>query len=144
MKILKASLLAMIALGSLVAFGPVAAAPQKKADKVAKPKAQAGERKAKAPDRLRQMTEELKLTGDQQAKVRDLFKEEAAKRKELRQNSSLTQAERRAKSRQIRQKTEAKIKEVLTPEQKEKWQKSRPEQAKKAKPAAPQRERRKD
>src|ERR1041384_3871077 len=76
MKIKKSSLMAMIALGSAVAFAPLARAETSDA----KPTRVAA-RKAGAHDRLQHIADVLQLTDDQKAKVKPIFQDEAQKMK---------------------------------------------------------------
>jgi protein CpxP len=116
MKITKFSLVALIALGGLLAFSPVAQAQEKKAD------AQQEKGKGKGPDQLAQMTELLKLTADQQAKLKPIIEARAKKMAAIRE-ATTDQAERRAKTQELQPAFTADVKKILTPEQFDTWEK---------------------
>ena len=67
--------------------------------------------------RLSHMTEDLKLTEEQQAKIKPIINDEFAEINKLRGNDTINQAERRTKLQELNQQTAEKIKAVLTPEQ---------------------------
>ena len=110
--------MAMIALGSAVAFAPLARAETSDA----KPTRVAA-RKAGAHDRLQHIADVLQLTDDQKAKVKPIFQDEAQKMKALGQDTNLSKQDRMAKLKVIHQDTTAKIKPILTAEQLVKWNK---------------------
>jgi Spy/CpxP family protein refolding chaperone len=92
---------------------PAPKAPNAAATRPARPQGQ---------DRVARLTEQLKLTPEQQTKVEALFKDERDKAKDLRdQSQSLPQEERRAKMREMREGMDTKMKGILTPDQYEKW-----------------------
>ncbi len=136
MKMTKATLLALITIGGLTACGPMARAADTATDKPdSKPKARQGARPAqRAQDRLKALTEELKLTEDQQTKMKAVFKEQAEKAQALRKDTALSQEDRRAKGKEIREKFNAEVKKILTDEQFQKWEKSRADRQKRARP----------
>ena len=74
-------------------------------------------------DRLARMTKQLKLTDEQQAKIKPILEEQHNKMMDLRQDTSMTREDRFAKFREIRQESLQKIKPILTPEQQKKWEK---------------------
>ena len=115
--------MAIIALGSLLALGPVAQAQDKKPD--AAPNAPAGRRAAGGQDQLKRITEELKLTDEQAAKLKPILKEEIDKLRALRQDTSLSRQDRAAKTKEIRDAVTGKVKPILTADQVEKWNKFR-------------------
>ena len=135
MKTTQLSLVAVLALGSLVAFAPISQAQDKKDEKKEqKPEARPGERKGPGlQDRLQQMSEALKLTDEQKEKLKPIFKEEGEKLKALREDTSVAQEEKRAKGREIMEAVAAKIKPILTAEQATKWEELRAEAQKKRK-----------
>jgi len=120
MKATKFSLMAVIALGSVMALAPMTRAQENKDDD-AKPKAP--QRGARPQDRLKRIAEELKLTDEQKPKFEAAMKEQTEKLQELRQNTTLTPEERRPKLRELRQDLSAKMKKILDAEQFEKWEK---------------------
>ena len=115
--------MAIIALGSLVAFGPMAKADASDSKPAARGKGKAGARH----DRMKQIVDELNLTDDQKAKVKPIFQDEAQKMKALRQDTNLSKQDKMAKLKSIHEETDAKLKPILTSEQLEKWNKLREE-----------------
>ena len=73
-------------------------------------------------DQLARMTKQLKLTDEQQAKIKPILEEQHQKMMDLRQDTSMTREDRFAKFREIRKESLEKIKPVLTPEQQKKWE----------------------
>ena len=131
--------MAVVALGSLVAFAPMTQAQDKKDEKKEekkeqKPEAPPGERKRPAlQDRLQQMSEALKLTDEQKEKLKPILKEQGEKLIALRDDTNIPQEEKRAKMREITEAFTAKIKPILTAEQVTKWEEIRAEAQKKRK-----------
>ena len=123
MKATKFSVMAVIALGSVMALAPMTRAQEKKDDD-AKPKAPQRERTARPQDRLKRIAEELKLTDEQKPKFEAAMKEQTEKLQELRQNTALSAEERRTKVRELRQDLAAKMKKILDADQFEKWEKT--------------------
>ena len=119
----KLSLLAVL-LGSLLGVLPASRA----ADNDAKP---ADKTDAKAPptraERLKAVSEQLKLTDEQKEKIKPILQEERKKVRELRENKDLSRQDRVAKLKEIREDVGTKLKPILTPEQLEKWNKLRSE-----------------
>jgi len=115
--------MAVIALGSLVTFGPMAKADDSNSKPAARGKGKAGERH----DRMKQIVDELNLTDDQKAKVKPIFQDEAQKMKALRQDTNLTKQDKMAKLKSIHEETDAKLKPILTSEQLDKLNKTRQE-----------------
>jgi len=74
-------------------------------------------------DQLARMTKQLKLTDEQQAKIKPILEEQHQKMMDLRQDTSMPREDRFAKVREIRQESLEKIKPILTPEQQKKWEK---------------------
>ena len=72
---------------------------------------------------LARLTKQLKLTEDQQAKIKPIIQEQHKQMLALRQDTSLSREDRFAKFRQIREKSFEKMKADLTPEQQKKWEK---------------------
>jgi Spy/CpxP family protein refolding chaperone len=112
-----------MALGSLVAFGPMAKADESDSKPGARTKGKAGARH----DRMGQIVGELNLTDDQKAKVKPIFQDEAQKMKTLRQDTNLSKQDKMTKLKTIREDTAAKVKPILTADQFEKWNKLREE-----------------
>ena len=117
MKFNRTSLIAVIALGGLVAFGALAKAEDKPEGK---PHSKAhGDMK----DRGAKMAEELGLNEDQKTKMGDVMKEFGPKMKAIFDDASLSKEDKMAKVKAINEERSAKIKEILTADQFEKWQK---------------------
>ena len=127
MKTHKLSLVAVITLGSLMAFGSMAKADDTDSKPAASAKAKGGARR----DRANSVVDELNLTTDQKAKVKPIFQDEAQKLKALRQDTNLSKQDKMAKLKSIHEETDAKLKPILTPEQSEKLSKIRQEAHKK-------------
>lgn len=122
MKTNKYSVLAALALGSLLAFGFAARAQ----DQTNSPPAR-GQRGAQLREHLAKVAQELNLTDEQKSKVRAVLQEDREKLQALRADTSLTPAQRKTQLKQIRDDINAKMKGILTAEQYEKWQKMREE-----------------
>ena len=117
----------VIALGSLMAFGPIAKADDTDSKPAASAKGKAGARR----DRMKSVVDELNLTEDQKAKVKPIFQDEAQRMKALRQDTNLSKQDKMAKLKTIHEDIDAKLKPILTPEQLEKLSKTRQEAHKK-------------
>jgi periplasmic protein CpxP/Spy len=79
-----------------------------------------------APDpaeRTRELTEHLKLTSDQQTKVREALESEHSQIESLHQDTSLSQQERHSKMMEIRKNTDDQIRGLLDSNQQKKWDK---------------------
>src|SRR5438552_1087368 len=124
MKKNKVSMLAGLALGSLVALSTIARAEDKPETKPPQPPAGAEGRRTGLQDYRKKIAEELKLTDDQKQKWEAIFKEQSDKAKEIHSNTTLSSQDRMAKVKEMRESTETKIKALLTPEQQEKWKAS--------------------
>lgn len=74
-------------------------------------------------DQLARMTKQLKLTDDQQTKIKPILEEQHSKMMDLRQDTSMSREDRFAKFREIRQESMDKIKPILNPDQQKKWDK---------------------
>src|SRR4029077_16747263 len=115
MKIKRISLVAALALASLLAGSVLASAQDNKETK----------KEGRGPSverRLDQMTQELKLTDDQKPKVKAVLEEGQKKRAELR---DLPQDERREKGRALMADQNKKLKEILTADQYKKFEETR-------------------
>ena len=71
---------------------------------------------------LTQLSEQLKLTDDQKAKVKTVLEEERKKVQDLRADTSLSQQDLRAKRQALMQETSKKMKDVLTADQFKKYE----------------------
>ena len=121
MKTYKSKLLAMIALGGLVAFAPLVNADTAGSKSGRK----ATRRAAAANGQLKHIDDELQFTADQKEKCKPIFADEAQKLKALRQDTSLSKQDKAAKIKTIHEETNAKVKPLLTADQLEKWNKLR-------------------
>jgi len=127
MKANKLGFAGVLALSGLIAFSSVSFAqtnnpPQSPPAGAGGPGGRGGPRMT--PDeRLKQLSEALSLTKDQEAKIKPILQDEAKKMQAVRDDTALSQADRRAKTREISDESTKKIQEVLTPEQKEKYAK---------------------
>ena len=80
-----------------------------------------------ADERLKRMTNDFKLTADQQSKIKPILMDEQKKMEDLRNDSSGDRQAMRAKMMQIRQDTNDQVREVLDDKQKEKFDKQEQE-----------------
>jgi len=91
-------------------------------------KAKKGRDPPSVEQRMTRMTEELKLTDEQQPKVKAVLE---ASSKEMQGLRDLSREERRPKMQAIMDEEGKKLKDILTPDQYEKWQKMRDQMRKK-------------
>jgi Spy/CpxP family protein refolding chaperone len=77
--------------------------------------------------RLAKMNEQLQLTQDQQAKVKDILNDQWTKQQAIRSNTSLSQQDARKQMRELRKSEHEQIMSVLTPEQQQKAKQMRKE-----------------
>src|SRR5690242_17680973 len=115
MKLYKLSLIAALALGSLLVCTSNASAQNQNANTNAPTRPRHGP--PSVEQRVERMTTELKLTDDQKTKVTALFEADAKKMHELRSDTTLTREEQREKFRAMRTESDGKLKQILTPEQ---------------------------
>jgi len=122
MKIHKLILIAAIALSSLVGLARTGNAAEGDTQ---------GQRQRRgqqtAADRMKRLTEDLKLNEKQAKELETIFAEQMKEMRALRQDSNLSQEQRREQYTKLRAKYEPKIKKVLTTEQWDKYQKMRTE-----------------
>lgn len=123
---MKKSPLFAIVLGATIAFSPSAQAQEKKDD--AK-----GKGRASLEDRMKQLSEALKLTDEQKAKLEPILKDEAEKLRGIFGDQNASREEKGKKMQEARKDISAKVKAVLTPEQAEKYEKLQAEIAAKRK-----------
>ncbi len=121
---MKKSSLFALALGAVIAFSPAAQAQEKKGD---------GKGRPSPEERLKQLTEALKLTDEQKTKLEPIVKEESEKLRAIFADANATREEKGKKMLDARKEITAKVKAVLTPEQGEKYDKFVAEQAAKRK-----------
>jgi Spy/CpxP family protein refolding chaperone len=128
MKVKKMTLIAALAVGSLLVLNPALLAqdstntPPPGAPPAGGPPGGGPGMRGRGPS-LEQLTKDLDLTPDQQPKVKAVLDDQMQKMRDLRQDDSLSQDDKRAKGKTIRDEATAKLKEILTPEQFDKWQK---------------------
>jgi periplasmic protein CpxP/Spy len=72
-------------------------------------------------DQLKNLTDKLSLTADQQTKIKPILEDQSQQMQALMKDDSLSQDDRRAKGRSIRESTNTKIRDVLTDDQKKKY-----------------------
>jgi len=116
MKMPKLSLVAALALGSLLACTTITSAQDTKDSKEGK-KGRPG-----IEQMMERLTKEVTLTAEQQPKVKAVLEES---QKNMMALKDVPMQDRREKAKAIREEETKKIKEILTPEQFEKYQKVR-------------------
>ncbi|HWF18544.1 MAG TPA: hypothetical protein VG754_04725 [Verrucomicrobiae bacterium] len=124
MKSTKLGIIAAIALGGLMACGPIALAQ----DKPATPPA-SGDNSTPPPrgprgrgNPMQGILNKLDLTADQKEKVKPIVEDQGKQMRALFQDNSLSQEDRQAKRKSIMDATDAKLKDILTPDQFTKYQ----------------------
>jgi len=122
---IKQFLLVLVAAGAISIAAPFAAAqdsPSQNQNNDQQPSQQQGHRHGMDPaQRTQELTQKLKLTTDQQAKVKDALVSEHSQMESLHQDSSLSQDDRRAKMMDIRKTTDTQIRGLLDSNQQKKW-----------------------
>ena len=83
--------------------------------------------------RLKMLTEKLKLTADQQAKLKPILEDESTQMKTLHDDTSLAPEDKRAKMKELHESSTEKINAVLTPDQQSKWKQMKQEMMEKHK-----------
>lgn len=121
---MKKSSLFALALGAVIAFGPAAQAQEKKGE---------GKGRPSLEERMKQLSEALKLTDEQKAKLEPILKEEGEKLRAIFGDTNASREEKGKKMQEARKDIAAKVKAVLTPEQAEKYEKLQAEIAAKRK-----------
>lgn len=121
---MKQQFIAALVLGALVAFSPVTQAQEKKAE---------GRGRMSPEERMKQLTEALKLTDEQKTKLEPILKEEGEKLRAIFADTAGSREEKGKKMQEARKDIATKVKAVLTPEQGEKYDKFVAEQAAKRK-----------
>jgi periplasmic protein CpxP/Spy len=121
----KVSLIAALALGSLLAFSTSASAQDASTNKDAKKGGKGG--RMSVEQRMDRLSTELKLTDEQKPKVKAVLEESSKQMQGLR---DVPQDERRSKMQSIREEENKKMKEILTPDQMEKYKKMQDEMKK--------------
>jgi len=125
---LKQFMLVLVASGLVATAAPFASAqnsPPSTQTNDQSPSAQEdGGRHHGPPDpaeRTRELTKHLKLTSDQQTKVREALDSEHSQMESLHQDTSLSQQDRRRKMMEIRKNTDDQIRGLLDSTQQQKW-----------------------
>jgi len=72
-------------------------------------------------DQVKDFTEKLTLTEDQQAKVKTILEDTRDQMQKLRSDESMSQEDKMAKGRALREASSGKIRELLTDDQKKKF-----------------------
>jgi len=121
MKLHKISLMAVLALGSLICFTQLSNAQDANKETGKKRGGMGPEQRAE------QMATRLELNADQKTKVQAVFETEMKKMRELRADQSASREELRPKAQAIREDSNKQLKTILTPAQFEKWEKMRQE-----------------
>ncbi len=107
------------------------------ANPAGKPKAVPAQSGVSTQETLKRMTQELKLTEDQQKKVKDVIDAQEQKMRTVLGDSKLTPQEVGAKGRESRQVVDKQLREILTPQQYQQWQKSLAQRTIRRRPEAP-------
>ncbi len=115
MKIKRLSLVAALALGSLLACTTIVCAQD------APTKGKKG--RPSIEQRVERLNKELNLTDEQKTKVTSLLEDEGKKMRDLRGDTNLDAQQRREKMQEIRKESDTKMKAILKPDQWEKYQK---------------------
>jgi protein CpxP len=126
---LKQSLLVLVAASLISIAAPFAAAQDsqsngQQSNDQQSPSSQEEGHRHHGPDpaqRTQELTRHLKLTSDQQTKVKDALQSEHSQMESLHQDSSLSREDRRAKMMDVRKGTDAQIRELLDSTQQKKW-----------------------
>ena len=122
---LKKHLLALVAAGAISIAAPFAAAQDNQSnDHQAPPSQENGGRHHGPPDparRTAELTKQLNLTSDQQAKVLSVLQSERSQMESLHQDTSLSQQDRRTKMMDIRKTTDSQIRALLDANQQKRW-----------------------
>ena len=120
----KQSLLVLVAAGAIAIAAPFAAAqdsPSQNSDQQAPAQANGHRHGMDPAQRTQELTRKLKLSTDQQAKVKDALESEHSQMETLHQDSSLSQDDRRSKMMDIRKTTDTQIRGLLDSNQQKKW-----------------------
>ena len=125
---LKHSLLALTLAGLIYAAPAVAQDAQQNSapDQQSAPSAHEGHRGYGPMDpaqRTEHLTQKLKLTADQQAKVQEIFKSEQSQMQSVHSDSSLSRDQRRSKMMDIHKMSTDQVRALLDATQQKKWDK---------------------
>ena len=111
-------------LAGLLLLGLAAFAQQQNPSGQAPPSGDQGQARHAMPsvdDQLKNLTDKLNLTADQQAKVKPILQDTQTQAQAVMKDSSLSQDDRRAKMRSLHESSSAKIRDVLNDDQKKKF-----------------------
>ena len=125
----------LVCLAAMVLTGFAAETPT--ANPGGKPKGVAAQPGDSTQATVKQMTAELKLTEDQQKKVKKILDANEQKMRENRANTKLTPQEFGTKGREVRAANDQQLREILTAEQYQQWQKILAQRATRRRPEAP-------
>ena len=130
MKVTKMTLIAALAVGSLLTLSPALRADDATNTPPSTPPAGGpppgsppGPSQMRARPNFEMIAQRLNLTDDQKPKVKEIFDGQRQQMRDLFQNQDLSREDRMAKMKSIREDTDAKLKAVLTSDQFEQWQK---------------------
>lgn len=131
MKLNKSSILALMTLGGLMAFGRLASADDSTTKPVPPPDAPSapdtttppsGARRGNARN-MEKILDQLNLNDEQKEKIKPLLKDQAEKMRAMNQDSSLSTEDKRSKRKEIRDETNTKLKAIMTADQFTQWEK---------------------
>jgi len=80
-----------------------------------------GQRRPSVEDQVKNLTERLTLTDDQQAKVKTILEDTRAEMGKVMQDDSMSREDKMAKGRALREAANGKIRDLLTDDQKKKF-----------------------
>ena len=109
---------------ALLLLGLTAFAQQQNPSGQAQPSGDQGQARHAMPsvdDQLKNLTDKLSLTADQQAKIKPILQDTQTQAQAVMKDSSLSQDDRRAKMRSLHESSSAKIRDVLNDDQKKKF-----------------------
>jgi Spy/CpxP family protein refolding chaperone len=141
MKTNKSKLFALIALGGLMAVGPIARAddaPAQTPPATPPPNDSAPAGRPNMREQMDKLFTAIKATDDQKDKLKAIFKERNEKFKALRDDTGISQEDRTAKRKDITKDVNAKVKDVLSADQYEQYLKLQKEQGRRGRKGADQ------
>jgi Spy/CpxP family protein refolding chaperone len=122
---LKQFLLVLVAASLVWIAAPFAAAQDSQSnDQQSPPSQDNGMRRHGPPDpaeRTKELTKQLKLTSDQQAKVLDIYQSAHSQMESVHQDTSLSQEDRHAKMMEIHKNVDTQVRALLDSNQQKKW-----------------------
>ena len=116
MKSIKSMLLVVVCTFALGAFAQQEAPPQGGGD-------QQGRRRGmpSVDDQMKNLTEKLSLTADQQAKIKPILEDTRSQMQKLMQDDSMSREDKMAKGRSLREASNSKVRDLLNDDQKKKF-----------------------